>query len=417
MPAYSGTAVAVDTPGTTLERHPRLRARRGVSGRVAEHEADRRRTAGRPAGRPWPPSSAAWVGQLSFGIGQRRARLEQVAESARRSTAVRRRGRHGRSALQPVRSGGSRRRAGADERDPAGAPARPPHGSRTARPPCRSWPWPACRPSRSWVWGSLVIVPAAEVSAGHCHIPSRASAEQIGGHLAADLLSLRQCAARAAAKRHSPVGRDDYAAAAEVLPCRQHTRRPAPSSLPEARRADCVLPSSRPGSPGSSMRAEQRNEIFPARAALNRQRALARGRDHLVRLEHLRHGVEPADPGQPRVTEHDGVQFPGLDLRQPGSGIAADRERAARLTAASAAAPPGGASPCRSWRRPAGPPAWHRLARPVHRAGRRALARRLARSRRRHRSAGPSASARRNQLRPPASSPASNSRIRPVPPI
>jgi hypothetical protein len=134
------------------------------------------------------------------------------------------------------------------------------------------------------------------VSAGHCHIPSRATAEQIGSQLAANRLSLRQCAARAAAKRHSPVGCHDNAAQPKYI-CPGSVgadRRRAAGFKPAEQSAFCRRrgPADRVVDAG-----EQRNEVFPPRTALNRERSLAGGWQHLIGLENLRYRVELANPG------------------------------------------------------------------------------------------------------------------------
>src|SRR5215472_4375294 len=125
------------------------------------------------------------------------------------------------------------------------------------------------------MWGSLLIIPAAEVSAGHCHITCRAPAEQVRSNLEAHLLSLSQGAARAAAKRSSPVGCHDQAAQPKYV-CAGGIcadRRRAARLQPRQQTAFC-----RRRGPAKRIinQAEQRNEIFPALPALNRQRALAR---------------------------------------------------------------------------------------------------------------------------------------------
>src|SRR5215469_11443491 len=201
------------------------------------------------------------------------------------------------------------------------SPARARYGSPTSCLPFLAF-W---RLSRSW--GSLIIVPAAEVSAGHCHITCRATRKQIGCHLMADVLGLVQHAARTATKRHSPVGCDycpaqpKYFRSGSISADRRRTAR-----LKRAEQAAfcrCRSPADR-----IIDSAEQRNEIFPTRGALNRQGALARSWQHVVGIENLSYGVEPADPGQARVTEHNCIEFAGGHLAKTGTGVAANRDRA-----------------------------------------------------------------------------------------
>ena len=74
------------------------------------------------------------------------------------------------------------------------------------------------------------------------------------------------------------------------------------------------------GEPGGGVveRAEQvgRSVSGSSSSALDRQRALAGGGQHLDRVDDLGDGVEPAEPGQPGAGEHDGVE---LAVARPGA--------------------------------------------------------------------------------------------------
>jgi hypothetical protein len=61
--------------------------------------------------------------------------------------------------------------------------------------------------------------------------------------------------------------------------------------------------------------------------AFDGQRALPGRGNHLVRLEDLGDQVKAPDPLQPGAGQHHGVEFAGGDLREPGAGVAADRDR------------------------------------------------------------------------------------------
>ena len=63
----------------------------------------------------------------------------------------------------------------------------------------------------------------------------------------------------------------------------------------------------------SSSAASAADEVVVG-AALDRQRALPGGGQHLQRVEHLGHLVEPAEPGQPGAREHDASYSPARTL-------------------------------------------------------------------------------------------------------
>ena len=73
---------------------------------------------------------------------------------------------------------------------------------------------------------------------------------------------------------------------------------------------------------------EERREVLPledvVRPALDRQGALAGGREHLQRVEHLGDLVGAADAGEARTGEHDGVELAGGHLAEAGVDVAAD---------------------------------------------------------------------------------------------
>ena len=56
--------------------------------------------------------------------------------------------------------------------------------------------------------------------------------------------------------------------------------------------------------------------------ALDRQRALPGGGEHLQRVEHLGHVVHPSEPGEAGPGQHDRVHLSGDDLADPGVHVA-----------------------------------------------------------------------------------------------
>ncbi len=65
-------------------------------------------------------------------------------------------------------------------------------------------------------------------------------------------------------------------------------------------------------------------QVDVAGAALDRQRTLPGGGEHLQRVEHLGDLVEPSEPGQPGPGQYDGVVLTGPDLADPGVHVAPD---------------------------------------------------------------------------------------------
>ena len=60
--------------------------------------------------------------------------------------------------------------------------------------------------------------------------------------------------------------------------------------------------------------------------ALHRERPLTRRGQHLQRVQDLGRLVHPAQPGQSRTRQHDGVELARRDLAQPGVHVAADAD-------------------------------------------------------------------------------------------
>ena len=218
-------------------------------------------------------------------------------------------------------------RAGADEGDPARGRARCRAGRRGLRGD-RGCGVPAG--FSVTVWGSLVIVPVADVSVGHRHIPSRA-------------------AARAA--RRPPRGRGCSASAGWAARARRAAPYPPSAATTTGLQAQCARPGGIRADRGAAaclQRGEHaafrrrsphgwpghpRRPAAPARSCSAARHSTASAPcpaagQHLVRLEDLGDRVQPADPGQPRVGEHDRVELAGRHLGQPGAGVAAHRDRA-----------------------------------------------------------------------------------------
>ncbi len=124
-------------------------------------------------------------------------------------------------------------------------------------------------------------------------------------------------------------------------------------------------------------------------AALDRQRALAGGGQHLDGVDRLGDRVEAAEPGQPGARQDDGVELAVRDQPEPGVDVAADGDDLeAEAERAQLGGPPrrAGADP-----RAGGQLGQGRARRgpPARRGGPRAAAPRRAGGRRRRRSAGP----------------------------
>ncbi len=104
---------------------------------------------------------------------------------------------------------------------------------------------------------------------------------------------------------------------------------------------------------GSSSASAARPPRSSLGAALDRQRTLPGGGQHLQRVEHLGHLVETADPGQPGAGEDDGVVLTGADLADPGVDVATNARPPPNRGRARAAARPAAGSRCRPGCRPA----------------------------------------------------------------
>ena len=127
------------------------------------------------------------------------------------------------------------------------------------------------------------------------------------GHLTADML---------AASLTTPQHRGLHAQL--TGPCRVRGDRRAAAGL---QRLEQTALSGHRGQAGQvANRSEQRRQPGLTIAALHRQRPLARSRQHLVQLEHLRDGVDAAEPGQAGVAQQDPLELALADLAQPGVG-------------------------------------------------------------------------------------------------
>ena len=76
----------------------------------------------------------------------------------------------------------------------------------------------------------------------------------------------------------------------------------------------------------SSSRGQLGDQVGVVAAALDRERALPGGGEHLERVEHLGGLVDAAEPGQPGAGEHDGVVLAARDLADAGVDVAADAD-------------------------------------------------------------------------------------------
>lgn len=84
--------------------------------------------------------------------------------------------------------------------------------------------------------------------------------------------------------------------------------RRGPARRPPGRGAPVVVsPCPRRTLPGG--RRQQAGREFAAGLALHRERTLSRGGQHQLRVEDLGDRVQPADPGEPRVGQHDRVEL------------------------------------------------------------------------------------------------------------
>jgi hypothetical protein len=69
---------------------------------------------------------------------------------------------------------------------------------------------------------------------------------------------------------------------------------------------------------------EELDQVGVLGAALDGERSLARGRQHLQRVEHLGRLVDTAEPGQAGAGQHDGVVLPGGQLADARVDVATD---------------------------------------------------------------------------------------------
>ena len=99
--------------------------------------------------------------------------------------------------------------------------------------------------------------------------------------------------------------------------------RPVPRSRPRGWRARRARRSPRPACAGRRGRPAVGRQVVVG-TRLDRQRALAGGRQHLQRVEHLGRLVEPAEPGQAGAGQHHGVVRTVADLADAGVDVAAD---------------------------------------------------------------------------------------------
>ena len=187
----------------------------------------------------------------------------------------------------------------------------------------------------------------------------------LGEHLGCELLAepdgVVERTGRRASYGHGAVGRSAPLLGSRVrhrgpLPQLRPARRPGPSSRPRARRAGPARPRRRRGCAGRRGRRGNIGEQVAVRAALHREGALARGREHLERVEHLGGLVDPAEPGQAGPGEHDGVELAGGDLAQPGVHVAAYADQLDARARAPRSGRPGGVRRCRRGSRPGSSP-------------------------------------------------------------
>ena len=403
--------------GHHLERHPRLRAGRGLGGGVAEQERVAAHQPDHVLAGPGGLDQQPRVLRQRVGVRDLCVRARQPPELRHQLRARHHQVGLGQQRRRPARSAGPHPLAPRRRTRPGRRPASRPPSPQPASPPASLSP--GSRHSLSRV-GSLVIVPVADLSrclSGHGRISSRTAPEQLGGHLERP---------RRSASSGGPLALARSAVSPSAATTTARSRNPsAPAAYPPT---GALQPASSAASRLRSavvaarvaaiVRARQQGgQLRLAGPALHRQGPLARRGQHLVGLEDLGHRVEPADPGQARVGEHHRVDLAGRDPRQPGARVAADRNRAQvgpQQQQLSRPAWRSGADP--RARRQVGElgavPGGERIPRVVPGA-----APRPARCPPAARSAGPSASAPRCRCRRPAGSPAGALTNTPVPPI
>ena len=140
---------------------------------------------------------------------------------------------------------------------------------------------------------------------------------------------------------------------------------------------------------GSSRRGQLADQVGVVGPALDGQRALARGGQHLQRVEHLGGVVEPADAGQAGAGEHDRVVLPRSHLADRACRRCRGCRRSRGPCRGRASGRRVAASRCRRGCRPAARRGSARRGRRPRRGGPRGEVRRPARSAGRAPSAGP----------------------------
>ena len=170
---------------------------------------------------------------------------------------------------------------------------------------------------------------------------------------------------RPAASCGSPVAdiRTESAPSGESATARTHSSSPSSPSTTSARAPigaeqppSSVASTARSASTAARLAAVvergQRGHEVVVGAALDRQRTLPGGGQHLQRVEHLGDLVEPADPGQPGAGEDHGVVLPGADLARSGCRRCRERPRPPNRGRGRAAGRPAAGSRCRRGCRP-----------------------------------------------------------------
>src|SRR4051794_33921777 len=312
-PANAGTAVPVATPGTTsngTEVRPTASSSLTAASEVNGSPATRRTT----TAPPFAAATAAWAtsaGRRRRGSARRRAR----SRGRRPGRRPRRRGRRG------------RRRPWRAPRSPGRSASRGRPGLRRRRRPCRPAHRRSCGSSgapASWACDQAVFGvlgrhqfggTAVEQLGGERAAQGRRFAERAGDR-AADGVAAVQGGHRSAeeqlgavlAVRHVRVGGDRRAAAGfqrgEGAPLGDHAGTGA----------------------GVLERGEQCAGALVVLTALDGERPLGGGGQHLQRVERLGDRVQPAEAGQPRPGEDDGVEVARAHPRHAGVDVAPDRD-------------------------------------------------------------------------------------------